>query len=257
MPRRAIPLCAALALAIAGCGPPGRASVDRGLAAFLPGDSVALAGLRVDEVKATPAGAKLAALLEPAGVEAHDLLIAWDGKDWLVAARGSLRVPATPTLTAVGDTVLAGPEAAVKAAIARQAAKRPGPDALLDCARDSAARGQFWAVSNGAPLIPRTAAHIGVERLLNSLEDIRFALDLRDGIQAVASGNCLNDESAAIVDGSLRAMLSLGRVNVARGDPDIARAYDGIRVEQHGRAVRLTAAIPRSAADKLIGRLSN
>jgi choline dehydrogenase-like flavoprotein len=257
MRRRAIPLCAVLALALAGCKPPGRASVDRELAAFLPAGSVALAGLRVDEVKGTPAGAKLAALLEPAGVEAHDLLVSWDGKDWLFAARGRLRAPATQTLTAVGDTVLAGSAEALRSAIAQHAAGRPGPNALLDCARDSAGQGQFWAVSNGAPLIPRTARYASVERLLNAIEDIRFSVDLRDGIQAAASGNCLNNENAAIIDGSLRAMLSLGRLNVARRDPDLLRAYNGIRVEQHGRAVRLTAAIPRDAADKLIARLSN
>ena len=216
-------------LALAGCRSDGPRPVDRRLAAFLPEDAIVLAGVRVDEAKASPLGAKLAALVAPVGAEPHDLLASWNGKDWLVAAQVS-------SGGTVGDVALAGPPEAVRAAVERQRAGRPGPLALL--ARAPAAN--IWAVSSGAPLLPG-GPYAAVSRLLNAMEDITITVDLASGIRAAVHGNCRDERNAQIVADALRALAAVGKL-------------EGVSVEQNGRSVNAAGALPREAAERLAER---
>ncbi|HWQ52723.1 MAG TPA: hypothetical protein VN442_03500 [Bryobacteraceae bacterium] len=248
----------AAAAVLAGCGPRGTGPVDPALAGFIPGDANVLAGVRLDQIRATPLGKQLAdaGLLEPPGVEAHDLIACWDGKNWLVAARGKLRAPSTPGLASVGDVVLAGPPDSVRAAIARHAAKRRPPRELIDRARTLPAGSQIWAVTYGAPALPPAGERLSsTQRLINAMEDITASANLRSGIQAAATGNCLDERNARVVEETVRAMIGLGGQMLARGDQDLLRAYEGIRVERQGRAVRLEAAVPGDAAQKMLSSL--
>jgi hypothetical protein len=247
------------AAVLAGCRPGVPAHVDPALAAFIPDDAVVLAGVRLERLKATPAGKQMAAagLLQPAGVEARDLLACWDGKNWLVAARGSLRSPASPTLAAVGDVVLAGTEEAVRAAIARQANPGRPPRELLDRARSVPPDSQIWVVTYGAPALPEAVGSFApIARLIGAMEDITASADLRDGIDAAAAGNCLDERNARVVEETLRGLIGLGRLTMSRRDPEVERAWDGFQVEREGRTVRLKAAISQDAAEKLAAVLS-
>lgn len=251
-------LTAALAAAavLAGCGLQGTGPVDPALAGFIPGDANVLAGIRLDQIRTTPIGKQLAeaGLLEPPGVEAHDLIACWDGKNWLVAARGKLRGPAVPGLASVGDVVLAGPPESVRAAIARHAAKRRPPRELIARARTVPANSHIWAVTYGAPaLAPAGDRLSSAQRLINAMEDITASADLRSGIHAAATGNCLDERNARMVEETVRAMVGLGGQMMARGDRDLLRAYEAIKVERQGRTVRINAAVPGDAAQKVLG----
>lgn len=245
-----------LALALAGCGPRDMGPADPALAAFIPDEAVVLAGVRLEQIRTTPAGKQLAEAgwLEPPGVEARDVLASWDGKHWLVAARGSLRGPSGPELAQVGEFVLAGPAPAVKAAMKRQAAGGRPPRALIDRARTVPHGSQIWAVSYGAPgLPPGEGGRLNaVQRLLNAMEDITFSADLRTGLDAAASGACRDERNARVVEETVRGMVSLGRMALGKRDPDLQRALEGISVEREGRAVRMRATAPEEAAGKLV-----
>lgn len=244
-----------MALALAGCGPGGAGPADPELAAFIPGDAVVLAGVRLEEIRTTPVGKELAATgwLEPPGVEARDLLASWDGKRWLVAARGKVLGPSGPELAQAGEFVLAGPAAAVKAAMERKATGRRPPRALLERARTAPHGSQIWAVSYGAPgLPPGEGGRLNAfGRLLNAMEDITFSADLRRGLDAAAAGACRDERNAQVVEETVRGMVSLGRMALGRSDPDLARALDAVQVEREGRAVRMRVSLPEDAARKL------
>ena len=223
---------------VAGCRSGGPGSAARRLAAFLPDDAIVLAGADLDAVRAAPLGRDLPTLawLAPLGVEAHDVLASWDGRTWLVAARGRLTAPPAPGLAAAGDVVVAGPPEAVRAAMERARAGRPGPAALL--AR--APRTQLWAVSTGAPMVPSNSAYA---RLLNAVGDITAEADFSAGLRLRASGTCRDESNAQTVAGALRAIFALARVADAT-------------VEQRGAAVRLAAGLSPEEARKLLDRLS-
>jgi hypothetical protein len=222
--------CAAILLA--GCRAGGPRPVDLRLAAFLPEDAVVLAGVRVDELRATPLGARLAELVPGGGAGAHDVLASWDGRQWLVAVRGA--GPGT-----VGDVMLAGDAAAVKAAVERQRAHGTGPRALLARAP---AEAQVWAVSNGAPMIPDLPGIGNATRLLNAMGDIVAAADLRVGVRVHLAGECRDERNATIVGDAVRALVGVGRLG------------DALSVEQRQREVRIAGEIPQARAEKLIER---
>lgn len=230
--RVAAPLLAVAALA--GCRGGGPRAVDTRLAAFLPEDTVVLAGMRLDEVRATPLGRRLAEYLAPGGVEAHDVLASWDGRQWLVAVRGD--APGT-----VGDVTLTGHPDAVREAVARQRSARTGPRALLARAP---ARAQVWAVSNGAPMVPDLPGLGNAARLLNAMADIVAAMDLRDGVRVNLAATCRDERNAVLVGDAVRALAGVGQLQNA------------VTVGQRGPALQVSAAIPQADAEKLIDRFT-
>ncbi len=246
-----------VAALLAGCRPGGTGPADPELAAFVPGDAVVLVGVRLERIRATPLGKRLAAKgwLEPPGVEARDLLASWNGSQWLTVARGRLRGPESPGLAAAGEIVLAGSPAAVRTARERHARGTRPPSDLLDCARAVPPQSHLWAVTYGAPALPDRGPLTGIARLLNAMEDIRAWADLSAGLRAAVTGNCRDERNAGMVEETLRGFLAIGQAATVRKAPELASAYQAIRVQRDGRAVRLDATIPPDAAEKLLDSL--
>lgn len=233
MVRRYIRAAVLLGAALAGGCRTDYGPADPALAARIPDDAIVVAGVRVEALGATPVGRRLAEAgwLSPQGVEARDLLVSWDGAQWLAAAR-----------TRGGEITVIGPETA---------GGNP-PRALFERAHAVPRESHLWAVSYGAPSVPSGGRFTGIDRLINAVEDITVWADLSAGIRAEASGNCRDERNAEIVEETVRGFIGLGRAVAGRRDPELARAYDAIRVERNGRAVRLEAALPQDAALKLL-----
>jgi hypothetical protein len=240
-------LCCAI---LAGCGGgvARRGPIDPALAAFVPPDTVALAGIRVDRLRGTPLYRKLAGKFPIQDI--HDLLLASDGENILAIARG-----AVPGATEYKGLALYGDNATVRAAIEQsKSGARGEPRDLL--ARVQALPGdtQIWAVVAGwrgaSPEQLRAMGNLAnLDRVLRQVKGAILTVDLRSGARAVFVGDARTEAEAQNLADSLRGLASLARMGAPRSAPG---AFDGIRVTQEGRVVRVNADIAEDLAEKLI-----
>jgi hypothetical protein len=287
-----IALLLLLCLALAGCRPATRAHIDPNLAAFIPSDTLALAGIHVAKLRATSLYRTLASEhrlphFDPFNSETgidpvrdiRELLLANDGKNTLVMARGTFETaPAAPKIsvyqgyTLYGNggnaaftpidksTVLGGPVAAVRAAIDRYKNGNRGSAALLIARAEALpASAQIWAVAQGwTGFAPGTLREMGnaanLNRILQSVADASLTTGFDSGVHAEATLDCRTEQDSKMLAETLRAMATLGRLGVPKNEPDLLRAFDGIQVIEQARSVRVTVDIPEDVAEKLASR---
>jgi hypothetical protein len=254
-----------LCLALAGCGSLTRhGPVDPALTAFIPPDSVALAGVRLDRLRATPIYRKLTEtnpLRRPdpfRSDDIQDVLLASDGENVLAIARGAFRGKPPAGLTPVGGNIaLGGTDAAVRAAIGQS--KNGGREAPRDLmARAQALPGdaQIWAVVAGwRGLDPGQLRAMGnfanLDRVMRLVEGASLTVDLRTGAHAAFTGDCRTEADAKNLADSLRGLAALARMGLAHNKPDLQHAFDGLQVNQNGRAVQVNVDITEDLAEKL------
>jgi hypothetical protein len=232
------------------------------MAAFIPPDTVVLAGIQVDRLRETPLYRKLATSNRLPRFDSQnditELLIANDGKNTLAIARGRFDRAAPGGFTRVDSRIaLAGSEPLVSAAIARRKSGRSGaPAALLAHADALSVDPQIWAVVTGWPgLDPDTLRAMGnfanLNRVLLSTEEARLTIDLHAGVQAAFNGTCRSDAEATSLSESLRGLLGLARLSLPKNRPDLVTVFDAVQVKQEGRSVSVAAAIPEDLAEGL------
>ena len=296
-PRGALRYIWILLIALTACNSAetGRTSVDPVLAALVPPDATMLAGLRMADIRATPlyrkmlAGKHLERLDEFARETGFDprrdvreLLVASNGKDNLVAARGTFNVRAFDGMTRStykgftlytrdrggvtlidSSTAIAGTLEAVHAALDRRGSGgSSGPAELLARARQIPPENQVWSVSNGfdsllTGRIPESGNAANAGRILRSLENTTAAADLRAGLNGYINGVCRTDADAKNLGDAARGLVGLGRLSVPEKQPELLRLWDGIKVDQQQRTVKITVAISQDLVDKLIDLVGN
>jgi hypothetical protein len=264
--RIAFPL---LCLALAGCG--GSLArygpIDPGLAVFIPPDTVALAGVHVDQVRATPLYRMLAernrlpkfGQFDP-GRGIHELLVASDGKNVLGIARGDFGPQSqNEAITLIGKNIaLGGSAAVVRAAIDRykNGGRGGAPRDLMARAQALPADTQIWAVVAGwRGATPDQLREMGnfanLDRVLRLVEGASLTVDLRTGVHAVLTGDSRTEVDAKSLADSLRGLAALARMGLQRA-PDLLRALDGIQVKQAGRVVQVNADMAEDLVEKLV-----
>jgi hypothetical protein len=284
-----------MVLAVAGCGSAesGRTGIDPALAALVPADATMLGGARMEAIRATPLYKKLLAaqalpqldnFARETGFDprrdVRELLVASNGEDAIVAARGTFDPRAFERLTKssykgytlyTGDrggvalinasTVIAGTLPAVHAALDRhKAGERSGPPGLLARARQIPPQYQIWSVSNGFEnlltlRIPESGNAANVGRILRSLENTTAAADLRTGLNGYISGVCRTEPDAKNLGDAARGLVGLGRLSVPENKPEMLRLWDGVKVDQQQRTINITVSIPQDLVDKLVDML--
>jgi hypothetical protein len=296
-PRGALRYLWVLLIALTACNSAetGHSGVDPSLAELVPPDATMLAGLRVADIRETPlyqkmlAGKYLERLDEFARQTGFDprrdvreLLVASNGKDSIVAARGTFNVRAfegTTQSTYKGyklytrnrgvvalidnSTAIAGTLESVHAALDRRSSgDRSGPAELLARARQIPPENQVWSVSTGFDNlltggIPETGNAANAGRILRSLENTTAAADLRAGLNGYINGQCRTDADAKNLGDAARGLVGLGRLSVPEKQPELLRLWDGIKVDQQQRTVKITVAIPQDLIEKLIDLVGN
>jgi hypothetical protein len=291
-PRGALRYIWILLMALTACNSAetGRTTIDPTLASLVPPDATMLAGLRMAAIRATPLYQKMLArkhldrldeFARQTGFDprrdVRELLVASNGKDSIVAARGTFNVRAFEGMTRStykgyalytrdrggvalidNSTAIAGTLEAVRAALDRRGAgNRSGPVELLARARQIPPDNQVWSVSNGfdnllTGRIPETGNAANVGRILRSLENTTAAADLRTGLNGYVNGVCRTDADAKNLGDAARGLVGLGRLSVPEKQPELLRLWDGIKVDQQQRAIKITVAIPQDLIDKLI-----
>jgi len=263
-------------------------SADTSLGKFVPPDTIALAGMRMDQVRATALYQKLRAqkrfselddLKARTGFDptrdVSELLLASNGKDALTIARGhfapsdasarklsykgyTLNVHGDGAYTLIdGSTVVAGTQPAVRAAIDqfKSGAGSPGVASLLTRARALAAEAQIWAVSDSPEAFAglasgNAAGNFG--KVFGQIDQVSFTADLSKGLNAVATGDCRTEQDAKSLGDALRGLVTLGKMSVPQGQTDLTRLYDSVQVDQTQKSVKITASIAPDLIDKLL-----
>jgi hypothetical protein len=262
--RTALPLL--LCLILTGCGRLTRQGpIDPAVAAFIPPDTVALAGVRMNQLRATPMYRKLErenrlpSFGQVPSQEIHDMLLASDGRHVLAITHGAF--PVKPAGDRSGTEykgfTLYGDSESVRAAIKQYDSGGHGaPRDLMARAEGVPGDAQIWAVvSDWQGLAPdqiRALGNLGnLDRVLRLAESATLTIDLRTGVHAAFTGDSHTEADAKSLADSLRALAALGRMAASRNQPDLLRALDGIQVRQEGRVVQVNADITEDLAEKL------
>lgn len=250
-------LSAPLIVILAGCGSlTSHGPIDPALAVFVPPDTVALAGVRMDRLRATPIYRKLAEgdrlprfdqfRTESGFDPSRDIgaiLLAADGKHVLAIAHGTFPPKPPGNLTEsgyrgyklyskdqgeviayIGKTIaLGGPAAAVRAAIDQSKRGRYGaPRDLMTRAEALPADAQIWAVVAGwrgasQDQLDKMGNLGNLDRMLRSVEGASATVNLGNGVHAAFTGDSRTETDAKTLADSLRGLAALARMAVGNG----------------------------------------
>ena len=89
------------------------------------------------------------------------------------------------------------------------------------------------------------------------MENLTAAVDVRSGVKGFATGLCRNDQDAKNLGDAARGMVGLGRLSVPENQPQMLRVWDGIKVDQQQRTVKINVAIPQELVEKLVEMMGN
>jgi hypothetical protein len=230
------------------------AGVGRDMATSIPANTLLLAGLNLDDLRASPLYPKLPpaarALAEPLRDAAY-LLLASNGKDLLSIARGRFReAPPGATLVAPGLAVAGSPDS-VRAAIAQHKASRDGAPDLLARAASLADGKQIWMVARGGVPLPVAGNTANLNRLLRNTEYAAITARIGSRIEIEATAVGRTAEAGREFEENLRAILSLTAVANAR-QPDLVALIRSIQIRREDRTVRAALSAGPDAAASLL-----
>jgi hypothetical protein len=286
----ALTLAAAALLAACSHPPPPGPKIDPALAGMIPADTVLLAGARIEAIKQTPVYQKYLAerdfptadrFAEQMKIDPRkdlwELLYISNGSRSAVLGRGMFsdesepRLPGprfgyrgfnlvgddntailliSPTSAAIGDT------AQLKAMVdARD--KSPGPPPALAAAmKNILPDSQLWAAYGGSRLnlpIPTTGNLANLNNIVQAIQSGSFYLDLRMGVSGVGVGTSSTEKDSQDLEGGLKALMGLGRLSTPHNRPELQRVWDGFRITQQDREVKLYIDQP----EELVGQFLN
>ena len=145
-----------------------------------------------------------------------------------------------------GSTAVAGPAAAVRAAVDQAAKRSPMPAALAALVRTVPSSDQMWAVSLGG--LPgfdfgerSNFANLG--RALAAITSARASADLSRGLRLTIEARYSGEAEAKQVHGALKALIGLGRLTTPESKRDLMRFYDAFDIRLEAATVRVNADI--------------
>jgi hypothetical protein len=267
-----------LLVALCGCGSwrPASVTIDPALATLVPSDTVLLAGIKLEALRATPAYQKLgspAAMLGDAGIpldKAWEILAVSNGKRAAILARGKfsdtgleprLEIPGATRTTYKGypltatesaavaflnpSTVVAGRPEAVRAILDGRGQSSGPPRVLEKQIELIGPENQIWAVGAGsaelAEAAPRAGNLANLGTALRLVESFRIAASVGAGVRLRATALCRSQEDAGSLSGALRFFAMLAGL----------KASNGFHIELAGTEVRIDASVPSETLDKL------
>jgi hypothetical protein len=292
------PACLLFTLA---CGrqPAKGISVDPAFRTLIAPDTKLLAGVDWDSLKTTAFYQRhqkdinipqLGDAAERMGVDPRrdisKLLVAWDGKSWLVVERGRFNASDVqkkliaqgihPTdyhgHTLLGDTgttlvffksvAAEGSSSAVHRAIDLES-KGEGeiPEDLQERLRTLSKNDQLWTVSRAGLAYANFATNSDLQTALSnitgSVSGTTAGVFVDSGIHLSIDLQCVSDQGATRVHDALRGLIGFGRLSTKDNEQDLLRAYDAIQVNKANQIVQVRADLPGDLADKLITTVSS
>ena len=208
-----------------------------------------------------------------------ELLLVSDGKQSVVLGRGKFANEAEPRIerpgatrfgykgyTLVGDereavllmspTVIGvGPTAALRSLIDNKGKSNGPPSNLSDQLKQMPAEAMFWAVyGGGLRSLPFNAPGdmANINKIIASIQSGSVYLDLRTGVNGLATGTCGSDQDAKSLYDALRALVGLGRLTVPKDQPERGKIFDGLRVTQDSHKVNIHMEEPEELVDTMV-----
>jgi hypothetical protein len=243
--RASLAVSTAIAI-LASCRRPAPpAAIDPALSARVPAATIALAGIDLDRLRASPLYAKLSpvahAFFEPFR-QAHHVLIASTGVELLTIARGV--VP--------GATQIAPDVALYGAAnlIASGTAAHP-PAGILSPAESVAATHPIWIAVRGGIALPLEGNWSNANNLMRDTQYVTLAVQPGDPTELELVAHCPTPDSALRFEQSFRAMISLTIATSAR-QPSAVAVLQSVRIRREDRVVHVTLSAPLDAFVNLL-----
>jgi hypothetical protein len=284
-------LCAVL-LASAACtrlAPPGP-KIDPALATLIPEGTTLLVGTRLEALEKTPVYQKYLAdrkfpqveqFAQQTGLDPKkdlwELLFVSDSKNNVLLGRGKFANEMEPRLEKQGakrfgykgynlignenaavvfistTTAAIGPTASLKFLLDQRGTSKGPPAALAALMKEIPSDAQFWGVYAGGPVDLGLGGNLAnVTKLVNSIQTGSLYFDLRTGLNGVAAGECSTNQDAEEVQGALKAIIGLGRLNTPPNQKELLSAYDGLRVTLDSKRVKLYIDVPQNIVDQFL-----
>ncbi len=159
-------------------------------------------------------------------------------------------------------TAVAGTRAAVLAAIDRKLGGGPSlldKPALLNRAQTIVGSNQVWAVSDSpgafvTRAMPKESpgATSNFARIFSSLKGSSFALDLTNGLDLKAGGECQSPQDAKTLGDAARGVAALGRLSVSQEQPELMVLFDGIDVQERNAELSIAVHLDAQNFQKLL-----
>jgi hypothetical protein len=208
-----------------------------------------------------------------------ELLLISDGKQSILLGRGKFADEAEPRIERPGATrfgykgfnlvgdereavllvspsvIGLGPTPALRALIDNKGKSNGPPAALAQQLKDMPAEAIFWAAYGGGirtlPFnLPGNMAN--VNKIVSSIQSGSLYLDLRAGVNGLATGNCANDQDAKSLYDALKALSGLGRLAIPKDRPEEGRLLDGLRITQEAHRVKIHIEEPEELVESLV-----
>lgn len=243
---------AVVSLAAPGCQVSTPSAVNSELAACVPSDTMVLAGVHLDRLRANPEFRQLSAawsVLFDRVRDATYVLVAYDGKDLLFIARGNFAAAPPGATLLTPHLALAGPAGMVRAATAQHATGRVAAAALL-AHSESVAEQPVWAVVPGGVTLPLAGNGANLNRFLRYTDYATFSLEWNSGVTLRATGAGRSQDAARQLEESLRGFVSLAAAAIR--DRDLASLLASVSVRRDGLMVHADLAAGPSELDKLL-----
>jgi hypothetical protein len=238
--RLAVAPVLAILCACGRVGPP--PNIDSALASRVPPNTTALAGVNLDQLRASPLYAKLPpgaqSLLTPFD-KAHEVLVASTGTQLLVIARGEVTGATVP---APGIALYGAPDLIAAGTTAH------APAGILSLAESVAAGHSVWIALRGGATLPLEGNAANLNNLLRAAESVTITIRPDDPAGIDITAQCPTPESAQRWEQTVRALSSLAAATNSRA------ALDSLAISRTDRVVHVAVRAPLSALAGAFGR---
>jgi hypothetical protein len=113
----------------------------------------------------------------------------------------------------------------------------------------------LWAAySGGLTSLPfNTPGDLAnINKILGSIQSGSIYMDLRMGLNGLATGTCGSDQDAKTLYDGLRALVGLGRMAVTKQQPERGKILDGLRITQESHQVNIHIDEPEELVDTFL-----
>jgi hypothetical protein len=208
-----------------------------------------------------------------------ELLLISDGKQSVVLGRGKFADEAEPRIEIPGATRFAykgynlvgderqavllvspsvigvGGTAALRSLIDNKGKGNGPPAVLADQLKQMPAEAVLWAAyGGGVTKLPFNAPGdlANVNKIMASIQSGSMYLDLRTGVNGLATGTCGTDQDAKGLYDALRGLAGLARLAIPKDKPEVGRILDGLRITQDSHQVNIHIEEPEELVDPLL-----